>query len=544
MKETVILKRWLALAVTGAVFAVIVVACNRSSPLAEKEEKPGEAARVWPMFGGTLQRNYVNTWDRNIAEKFDVTKGENIKWQADLGSKAYGGPIVAAGKVFVGTNNAKPRDPKVQGDKGILMCFDERTGKFLWQAVHDKLAAGRVNDWPQEGICSSPFVEGDRLYYVNNRAELVCADVNGDPKNPGQAKFYWKLDMIGKLNVFPHNLAVCSPLLVGDTIFVVTANGVDEGHINIPHPKAPSFIAVNKKDGSVAWQKNFPSAALVKAQEEGQAVNIKNLKNQGKILMHGQWSNPVYAEPNGKPMVIFPGGDGWLYALNPKDGEILWKFDCNPKDAIYELGPGATRNDFIGTPVVHDNKVYISVGQDPEHKTGVGHLWCIDITKTPKNKDRDLSPVGSFDPKDPKNRDSALVWHYGGAIPPGVPADRNYYFGRSMSSCAVHDGLCYVADLNGYVYCFDARTGKKYWEEDTQADIWGSPSYVDGKVFIGNDDGNIYVFQHGKEKKLLQQMEAGGKVRGTPVAANGLLFLITENNTRLYCIEKGAQRGK
>src|SRR5207249_3088730 len=125
---------------------------------------------------------------------------------------------------------------------------------FLWQAVHDKLPAGRVVDWPLQGICSSPVVEGDRLYYVSNRCELVCADVNGDPANPGKAKFIWTLDMMSKLNVYPHNLAECSPLLVGDLLFLTTSNGVDEGHINIPAPRAPSFIAVNKKDGSVVWQ--------------------------------------------------------------------------------------------------------------------------------------------------------------------------------------------------------------------------------------------------------------------------------------------------
>jgi outer membrane protein assembly factor BamB len=189
--------------------------------------------------------------------------------------------------------------------------------------------------------------------------------------------------------------------------------------------------------------------------------------------------------------------------------------------------------------VVWEDKLCVAVGEDPEHRTGVLHLWCIDITKTPKNRDRDLSPVGSLDPKDPKNKDSALVWHYGGLVPRDVPADRNYYFGRSMSTCAVHDGLCYTADLNGYVYCFDARTGKKYWEHDTAADIWTSPFYADGKVFIGNDDGTMFVFRHGKEKKLLAEIEMGGKVRALPVAVNGVLYVLTENNTRLLAIAAG-----
>src|SRR5262249_40778623 len=140
--------------------------------------------------------------------------------------------------------------------------FDEKTGKFLWQAVFDKLGGGQAVDWPLQGICSSAVVEGDRLWFVNNRCEVVCADVNGDPKTQG-VKMVWKLEMIDKLGVTPHNLASCPPLIVGTRLFLVTANGVDKGHINIPSPKAPSFLCLDKEKGTVLWQKNNPSAALV-----------------------------------------------------------------------------------------------------------------------------------------------------------------------------------------------------------------------------------------------------------------------------------------
>src|SRR5205085_7318779 len=137
------------------------------------------------------------------------------------------------------------------------------------------------------------------------------------------------------------------------------------------------------------------------------------------------------AETNGKPQVMFPGGDGYIYSFNPKNGELLWKFDCNPKSAVYKLKGEGTKSDFLATPVVWENKLYIGVGQDPEHFKGVGHLWCIDITKEPANPARDLTPVNNnFDPKAPENKNSGLVWHYGG--PAGENAERNYVFGRTM----------------------------------------------------------------------------------------------------------------
>ncbi len=507
----------------------------------------GAGAEDWPMFGGNASRNFANTQEKDIPGVFDVSSGENILWSAELGSKGYGGPVVGAGKVFVGTNNQNPRDPSIQGDKGVLMCFDEKSGDFLWQLVFDKLGAGRVQDWPEEGICSSPIVEGDKIYFVSNRCTVVCASVDADPEKPGKGKILWEYDMIGVNSVFPHNLAVCSPMIVGDQLYIVTANGVDEGHINIPAPEAPSFLCLNKKDGTFKWKSNLPTQSLVDARKKGEDVDIRALVDKGRLAMHGQWSNPTYAEPNGKPMVIFPGGDGWIYAFDPNskgEGELLWKFDCNPKDSFYVLGPRATRNDFIGTPVVYDNKLYIGVGQDPEHKEGVGHLWCIDLTKTPKNPERDLSPGVKledgkppqtiFDPKAPENKDSALVWHFGGMAEWG--SDRIYHFGRSMSTCAIHDDLLYTSDLNGFVYCIDAQTGEKYWDVETNASIWGSPYYVDNKVFVGTDDGILYVFPHGKEAPEAEEIEMDGKVRATPVSANGKLFVLTESKTKLFAI--------
>ena len=219
------------------------------------------------MFGGSPSRNMVNLEDKGLTIDFDFKGNRNIKWTAKLGSRAYGGPTIADGKIFVGTNNESPRNERdtllrkdktrEALDKGIVMCFEEKTGKFLWQHVNDKLPAGQVNDWEREGVCSTPIVEGDRLYYVSNRCELVCLDTNGfadgnqgvqdeQYKEATDADVIWRLDMMKDLNVFPHNMAACSPLIVGLNVYVVTANGVDAGHINIPSPEAPSFLAVDK----------------------------------------------------------------------------------------------------------------------------------------------------------------------------------------------------------------------------------------------------------------------------------------------------------
>ena len=440
------------------VMVVFAAISNRPAALPIAEMQPDPKAFPWPMWGGSLSRNMVNLRDKNVPTHWDIADNTNIAFAQDLGSKAYGGPAIGDGKVIVGTNNEKPRDPKVKGDKGVIMCFEEGTGKFLWQRAHDKLPAGIVNDWPLEGICSTVAIDGKNIFYVTNSCQLVCATTDG--------KDVWSLDMIKELGVFPHNLSTSSPLVVGDLVFAVTSNGVNENHIDIPAPGAPSFVAVNKNTGKVVWTNNDPSKKLLEAPKTkaGETLEalIKTLVNKGEVLMHGQWSSPVYAVVNGQPQIVFPGGDGWLRAFDPATGKEIWRFDCNPKSSVYALGTKGTRSDFIATPVVHDNKVYIGVGQDPEHREGIGHFWCVDMTKK-----GDVSPKDdNFDPKAALNKESALVWHYGEPSPPAWKQRRTYVFGRTMSTAAIHDGLVYIAELAGFLHCLDAKTGEQYWTHE------------------------------------------------------------------------------
>ncbi|MCH7681322.1 PQQ-binding-like beta-propeller repeat protein [candidate division KSB1 bacterium] len=445
------------------------------------------------MWGGSPGRNMASD-ETGLPAEWDPESGKNIKWTAQLGSQTYGNPVIIGGKIFVGTNNQAVRNPKLKGDRGVVMVFRESDGKFLWQSAHTKLASGRVNDWPQQGICSSPFVEGDRLYYVSNRAEVICADTEGfyDNENDGpyvdeenkskiDEDIIWRYDMIDELDTFPHNLATCSPLVVGDLVFVVTANGVDETHINVPSPEAPSFIALNKNTGELVWENASP----------------------GENILHGQWSNPSYSVIDGTAQIIFPGGDGWVYAFVPETGKLLWKFDCNPKESVWELGGSGTRNNIISTPVIWNNKVYIGVGQDPEHGESSGHWYAIDATKR-----GDITESGK-------------VWHRG-----------NEDFNRTMSTAAIHDGLMYIADLSGFVYCWDANTGEEYWKYDAFAAIWGSPYYADGKVYIGDEDGDVAVLKAGKEMELLAEINMDNAVYTTPVAKNGVLYIT--NRSKLF----------
>jgi outer membrane protein assembly factor BamB len=497
-------------------------------------------AKDWPQWGGDQHRNMYSD-EKGLPDRFepgklkkgtedvDVATTKNVKWVAKLGSQSYGNATIANGKVFVGTNNDAPRNNRDESDRSILMVFGEKDGSFLWQLVVPKLASGKVNDWENLGLLSSPTVEGKYVYLVTSRCEVICLDVNGlsdgnegmqdeaqyiagpgKPKvqlNDKDADIVWVYDMIGDLGVFPHNASNCSVLIVGDIVYACTSNGQDWSHSNIPSPLSPSFIALNKKTGELLG-------------EDDAAVGPK--------IFHGQWSSPSMGIVNGKPQVYFGGGDGVLYAFNPQpvkekvDGEDVnllkrvWWFDANPpeykvtkagKPIRYPAAEGPS--EINATPVFWKNRVYVAIGQDPEHGEGVGNLVCVD-------------PTGTGDVTKTKK-----IWNF-------------QKINRSISSVSITpEGLLFVGDFSGFVYCLNADTGEHYWTHDMKAHMWGSTMVADGKVYVGDEDGDLVVLEAKKQKKVLSETNLGAPVYSTPVIANGVLYIAS--NTHLYALHDEAR---
>jgi outer membrane protein assembly factor BamB len=507
----------------------------------------------------------VGDFDYRTGE-WDSSEAKNIKWVARLGSQTYGNAVVSGGKVFIGTNNSGgwlQRYPS-NVDLGCLLCFDVETGKFLWQHSSEKLPTGRVHDWPLQGICCASYVEGDRIWFVTSRGEVRCLDTQGfhDGENDGpyqqeeklleaggkpfnlqeEADVVWVFDMMAELGISQHNMCSCSVTAAGDILFVNTSNGVDVEHNYIPAPDAPSFFAIDKNTGKVLWTDKSP----------------------GLNILHGQWSSPTYGELAGKPQVLFAGGDGWVYSFDPQgtaDGQakLLWKFDANPKTSKWDLGGRGTRNNIIATPVIYEGRVYVAVGQDPEHGEGVGHLWCID-----PSKEGDVSPELAFNSADPDkviphkvvqavvpeegdftrpNPNSAVIWHYSEYDQNGngkVEFEETMH--RSCGTVAIRDDILYIADFSGLLHCLNAETGQVHWTYDMLSAVWSSPLIVEDKVYIGDEDGDLSIFRHSSDpKEALSDgephygtREMGNSVYSTPIVAGNILYIT--NRTHLFAI--------
>lgn len=503
------------------------------------------------QLGGSPERNNVSAAEGLPVEwepgEFDRdghplpgTPGENILWTARLGSETYGTPVVTESRIFCATNNGAGYLDRLppEEDLGCLLAFSRDGGRFLWQFSVPVLDDSGIN-WPEQGICSTPLVEGDRLWVITNRCEVVCLDTEGfrDGENDGpfrdeevvaenEADVIWRFDMRQQWGVHPLYMTSSSVTSLGDVLFVCTSNGADEQG-RLPAPEAPSFAALDKHTGRVFWTSNLPD---------------------GNIL-EGQWSSPAAAVLGGVPQVIFAGGDGWVYSFRADKTadppQLLWKCDTNPKASVFKKGGLGDRNYPIAAPVIADGRVFVSTACDPQMGQGQADLWCIDPTRrgdvsaelvvgadghpVPPQRDRAVDPDAGQ--RVVANPNSAVIWHYRGQDLDG-DGELAYEetFHRTLGMPVVADGLLVIGDFSGIVHCLDAETGELLWYYDVFASLWGSPLVADGKVYLGDEEGDVAVFRLLAEHQLLAENSMFESVYTAPVALDGVLYLATRNH--------------
>lgn len=474
-----------------------------------------------PQWGEKHSRNMISK-EINLPESFDPATGKNIKWSVSIGSDAYATPVIANGKVLIGSNNADERDPRHVGDRGILLCLNESDGSLCWQLVVPRIEGDRHNDWPMVGICSPPTVEGNRAYILTNRSEVLCLDLNGQADGndgdfqgegwymapPGEfpyevtlkdADIIWMYDLRLQLGVSPHDSPHASILLDGDFLYLNTCSGVDYRHLETTGLNAPALIALDKKTGR-----------LVARDDE----------HFGPRIFHSSWSSPSLGEVNGQKLLFFAGPDGILYAfraLSEADpfGEVqklkkVWQFDCDPtapKEDIHKYlrNQKVSPSNFLGMPVFYKNRIYVTVGGDIWWGKRQAWLKCVDATKT-----GEITATGE-------------IWTY--------PLEEH-----SAATPAISNGLVYVTDCNNNLHCNDAENGKHLWKHKLEQDSWSSALVADGKIYVGSRGSDFWILKEGREINVLDSVILDSPIHATPVAANGVLYVATMS--KLYAIKQ------
>lgn len=489
----------------------------------------------WPLMGRDGMRNSVSPerdpptlWRPQQRNRYGevISKGKGIRWTAKLGVASFSSPIVSQGMVWIGSSDNRLHDGKEEM-VSLLQCFRASDGKRMYEFTSRRLA-----DWNQDagwsGLGSSPLIEGDRLWIMTNRALLMCWDIGPLLRGEGEPREIWRIDCIKKFDIHQRVplMGPPRPCSIGPSwqgrIFITLNNGVSNDYKSIPKPDAPSLVCLNKDTGEVLWQDNSP----------------------GENILFSQFASPTIAEIAGQTQVIVPQSDGWLRGFEPKTGERLWEFDMNLKASAYAvLGTGGeTRNDLLANAVVYEDRVYLASGREFEHGEGPGRLVCIDATKRgdisselavgaagkPLPRRRLQAVDAKAGERPVPNPNSGLVWEF--ISSGGAEFEDQIY--RAVAAVSISKGLVIATDTAGLVHCFDAQTGKRHWQHDMLARVAGSPLIVDDKVYVGDEDGEVCVFQLGAEPgcaEPIATIQHEGSIEGSLTYAKGTLYIPTRH---------------
>ena len=461
---------------------------------------------------------------KQLSDK-DVGVTPRVRWSVEIGSPTYASPVVAQGKVLIGTLNDALWDKRRSGNRSVLLCFDEKNGAFLWQLPLPKdYRVSSMFDAFCVGISSTPAVVGNRVFLTTGRGEVLCLDINGLangntgpytdeallythgatergrvtgggggnvlPLAKTDADIIWRYDMFGELKAKPHDTNNCDIIYYDGLLVVNTGNAPDHTHVHVPNPEAPSLIIMDAEKGIPLARDNF---------------------DIGSDISHGQWCSPTFGRVDGKDMIFYGGGNGVLYAVEAPSRDALWKqyeanrnrlvrlktawkFHGDPrahqpgeKVPTFVMGVGSPSYTSLPPPMLDDKgRIFMLFGHDAWNGARPFRSWltCIDA-KTGK-----------------------LIWGTGNIQ------------GGAVAPLAMENGSVYMADRKGNVYCFDGATGKEHWKLQLRGDIWARPLIAEGKIYIGTSDRRFYILKAGLQPQILTELSMPGAILA-PAAASG-----------------------
>jgi len=526
-------------------------------------------AADWPSWGGQPSRNMASETEKGLPDWFspgkkdshgevDPTTTKNIKWVAKLGCLPNGSAVVSKGRVFIGTAGSKYSD-------AAILCLDEQTGKELGKFVCGPSHTKAENF----GVCSTPTIDGDRLYFVAPYPEVICLDLKSWLQPSGAGKpaqpVVWRHDMAKTFDILQDHVASCSVLVHGDFVYVCTGNGRFKFAGKPFYPLTPSLIALNKHTGELA------------AQDDEQI---------GEQLWRGQWSSPSLAMVNGKAQILFATGNGYCYAFEPTDptvkvnpdhrvttrlrGPIVWYIDVKGKDTA-GLTPAEYARKFNPLPAggkpatplefrySFDMPSTTPIDAIPTAKLPdvpiLKKIWCFDCLPAEYRNAPFYAHGSSGDgKKNPCDIIATPVFYHGRVyvaiggdpvhgskdnkghlvcIDPSKTGDITHSghvwsyeeLNATLSTLAVTDGLVFAIDEANVIHCLDAASGQKYWTYALKGSLGPvNPPVLaaDGKLFAGN-----VILAVSKTLKVIAKIDDPAVASSsTPCVANGVLFKV------------------
>src|SRR5262249_48799391 len=152
------------------------------------------------------------------------------------------------------------------------------------------------------------------------------------------------------------------------------------------------------------------------------------------------YSTPTLAVINGQAAIVFESGDGGVWALQPRTGQMIWKY-------IFSRA-GAN----VSPIVTDDGKVFVGHSKENDTGTAMGTVAALDGTMKGDLKGKEL-------------------WRNDGVM-------------AGLSSPLLIGDRLYHVDDNGKLHIFDAKSGDEIAKKALGTFMWSTPVFADGKFYL------------------------------------------------------------
>lgn len=431
------------------------------------------SAGDWTEFRGP-NRDGISP-EKNLPVKWSPS-GENLVWRVPYGGRST--PIVVGDRVYLQNPTMKVGET-TEGLNLLqerVMCLNADTGKVIWEYKYNIY----LSDAPPHRIAwASPAVDvaTGNVYAVSAGGQLIALS--------SQGKLLWERSLgeeVGFLST--HGGRIVSPIIDGDLVIIsgITFAWGTQGR------GQHRFMGFNKKTGECYWSSNFATRPY-----------------------DTTYAPPIISTVNGMRLLIQGASDGFVYALKPQTGEMVWKYEVSKRG----LNTGI---------LVKDNIAYITHSEENLASSEMGMLSALDASM-------------KGDIKLEQAKYNVLGWQGGFSSP-------------------VTDGdIFYQIDNSANLAAFDLKTGNKIWVQKLGARQTASLVMGDGKLYVGTENGKFFILKpNATGCEILDSDQLGTEEKPEAILAsvaisNGRVFLVSDTAT--YCIGKknipepiGVGRGK
>lgn len=421
-------------------------------------------AHDWAHWRGPEQNGISR--ELNLVDDWSLNPPKNVLWTSDIGGRST--PIVLNDRVYLNCRTSDDvTDPETKiNAREQVVCWDAKTGDILWKDVFNVFQT----DIPAPRVGWAAMVgdtETGNVYVHSVSGVFRCYDADG--------KVQWEYSLSEDFaKISGYGGRTQTPIIDEDRV-IVSFMTYNWGETKLPPPKQ-TYYAFDKKTGKLLW-----------------------ISAPGAAPLDTNYSCPIVTVVDGKRMLIGGNSDGGVYAINARTGEKYWGYKMSKRG-------------LNTTPVIANNKVYISHGEDNVDTTAFGRVTCLDAKW------------------DGKPGTDPTIW-------------RIDDIKAGYTALLEKDGILYVMADTGKLYAFDAENGEELWVHEELGTVGkGSPIWADGKIYIMEVNGHIHILKPSREKcetlssnTLIARVDEGlDEIYASPAISNGRIFFCTRD--RMICV--------